>query len=115
VDRARALWNAFVRATKGLEEQLRINAFRECLKGTTGEDWWAYSRISDFETLCVRFYNQFICLTPLQMIKRLKSTKRSRGMSAEVWADVSQGLCEEAQRFDLADALPVLLVRFEEP
>jgi hypothetical protein len=56
VDKARAFWNAFERATDGLDEQLRLNAFRECLKGKTGEDWWTYSRISDFETLRVRFY-----------------------------------------------------------
>ncbi|KAE9350241.1 hypothetical protein PR003_g5458 [Phytophthora rubi] len=76
VDKARAFWEAFERATVGLDESLRLSAFRECLKGKPGEEWWMYSRIEDFETLRVRFHNQFICLSPLQMIERLKNTKR---------------------------------------
>ncbi|KAE9034825.1 hypothetical protein PR002_g7901 [Phytophthora rubi] len=76
VDKARAFWDAFERATVGLDESLRLSAFRECLKGKPGEEWWMYSKIEDFETLRVRFHNQFICLTPLQMIERLKNTKR---------------------------------------
>ncbi|GMF49357.1 unnamed protein product [Phytophthora fragariaefolia] len=100
VDKARACWVSFERATVGLEESLRLSAFRECLKGKTGEEWWMYSRIDDFETLRVRFHNQCICLTPLQMIEHLKNTKSSRGMSAEVWGDLIQGLCDEAQCFD---------------
>ncbi|GMF28614.1 unnamed protein product [Phytophthora fragariaefolia] len=100
VDKARAFWDAFERATVGLDESLRLSAFRECLKGKPGEEWWMYSKIENFETLRVRFHNQFICLTPLQMIERLKNTKRSRGMSAEVWGDLIQGLCDEAQCFD---------------
>ncbi|KAE9248952.1 hypothetical protein PF002_g5523 [Phytophthora fragariae] len=100
VDKARAFWDAFVRATTGLDEPLRLSAFRECLKGKSGEEWWMYSRIEDFETLRIRFHNQFICLTPLQMIERLKNTKRSKGISAEVWGDLIQGLCDEAQCFD---------------
>ncbi|KAE8992052.1 hypothetical protein PF010_g18874 [Phytophthora fragariae] len=94
VDKARAFWDAFERATVGLDESLRLSAFRECLKGKPGEEWWMDSKIEDFETLRVRFHNQFICLTPLQMIERLKNTKRSRGMSAEVWGDIIQGLCD---------------------
>ncbi|KAE9112702.1 hypothetical protein PF007_g11009 [Phytophthora fragariae] len=100
VDKARAFWEAFERATVGLDESLRLSAFREWLKGKPGEEWWMYSRIEDFETLRVRFHNQFICLSPLQMIERLINTKRSRGMSAEVWGDLIQGLCDEAQCFD---------------
>ncbi|KAE9302125.1 hypothetical protein PR003_g22356 [Phytophthora rubi] len=100
VDKARAFWDAFVRATAGLDEPLRLSAFRECLKGKSGEEWWMYSRIEDFETLRIRFHNQFICLTPLQMIERLKNTKRSKGMSAEVWGDLIQGLGDEAHCYD---------------
>ncbi|KAE9010642.1 hypothetical protein PR001_g1557 [Phytophthora rubi] len=100
VEKARAFWNAFERATVGLEEQLRLSAFRECLKGKTAEEWWMYSMIPDFETLRTRFHNQFVCLTPLQMIERLKNAKRTKGMSAEVWGDLISGLCNEAHCYD---------------
>eukprot|EP00644_Phytophthora_capsici_P019605 jgi/Phyca11/133833/e_gw1.800.1.1 len=100
VDKARTFWSAFERATEGLEDSIRLSAFRECLKGKTGEEWWTYSQINDFATLKTRFHNQFICQTPLQMIERLKTAKRSRGMSAEVWADLISSLCDEALYFD---------------
>ncbi|KAE8964458.1 hypothetical protein PF011_g28656 [Phytophthora fragariae] len=100
VDKARTFWDAFDRATEGLEDALRLSAFRECLKGKAGEQWWMYSQINDFETLRTRFHNQFICQTPLQMIERLKSTKRSKGMSAEVWGDLISSLCDAAQCYD---------------
>ncbi|OWZ08564.1 hypothetical protein PHMEG_00018867 [Phytophthora megakarya] len=51
-----------------------------------------YSRIDDFDTLRIRFYNQFICRTPLQMIERFKNAKRSNGMSAEVWGSLPSSL-----------------------
>ncbi|KAE9347129.1 hypothetical protein PR003_g7081 [Phytophthora rubi] len=85
IEKARAFWDSFEMATVGLSDTIRLSAFRECLKGKTGEDLWMYSQISDFETLRRRFHNQFICQTPLQMIERLESTKRTKGMSAEVW------------------------------
>eukprot|EP00644_Phytophthora_capsici_P008875 jgi/Phyca11/102129/e_gw1.6.939.1 len=100
VDKARTFWSAFEKATEGLDDTIRLSAFRECLKGKTGEEWWTYSQINDFATLKTRFHNQFICQTPLQMIERLKIAKRSRGMSAEVWADLISSLCDEAQNFD---------------
>ncbi|KAE9201999.1 hypothetical protein PF004_g18544 [Phytophthora fragariae] len=100
VEKARVFWNAFERATVGLEEQLRLSAFRGCLKGKTAEDWWVYSIIPDFETLRTRFHNQFVCLTPLPMIERLKNAKRTRDMSAEVWGDLISGLCNEVQCYD---------------
>ncbi|EGZ21875.1 hypothetical protein PHYSODRAFT_285667 [Phytophthora sojae] len=100
VDKAKLFWDSFARATTGLEEQLRISAFRECLKGKPAEEWWMYSKIDSFETLRIRFHNQFICLSPLQLIERLKTTKRSHGMSAEVWGDLVKSLCDEAQCFD---------------
>ncbi|KAE9085617.1 hypothetical protein PF010_g20390 [Phytophthora fragariae] len=37
VDKARTFRNAFERATEGLEDALRLSAFRECLKGKAGE------------------------------------------------------------------------------
>ncbi|OWY92419.1 hypothetical protein PHMEG_00038594, partial [Phytophthora megakarya] len=74
--------------------------------GKTGEDWWMYSRIDDFDTLRTRFYNQFICQTPLQMIERLKNAKRSKGMSAEVWGDVISNLCDAAQVTTMVNDIP---------
>ncbi|KAE8909822.1 hypothetical protein PF007_g8366 [Phytophthora fragariae] len=100
VEKARAFWNSFEYATVGLEEQLRLSAFRGCLKGKTAEDWWMYSHIPDFETLRTKFHNQFVCLTPLQMIERLKNAKRTKDISAEVWGDLISGLCNEAQCCD---------------
>ncbi|OWY92301.1 hypothetical protein PHMEG_00038757 [Phytophthora megakarya] len=97
VEKARSFWNSFERATNGLSDSVRLSAFRVLLKRKTGEDWWMYSRIEDFATLRTRFYNQFICQTPLQMIERLKNAKRSKGMSVEVWADVISNLCDAAQ------------------
>ncbi|KAE8993924.1 hypothetical protein PR001_g20537 [Phytophthora rubi] len=97
VEKARAFWNSFECGTVGLEEQLRLSAFRGCLKGKTAEDWWMYSHIPDFETLRTKFHNQFVCLTPLQMIERLKNAKRTKDISAEVWGDLISGLCNEAQ------------------
>ncbi|ETP27674.1 hypothetical protein F442_23049 [Phytophthora nicotianae P10297] len=85
VEKAKTFWEAFERATEGLSEPLRLSAFRECLKGKSSEEWWTHSQINDFETLRTLFHNQFVCQTPLQMIERLKITKRSKGMSAEVW------------------------------
>ncbi|POM75665.1 Hypothetical protein PHPALM_7197 [Phytophthora palmivora] len=100
VDKARTFWDAFERATFRLSDPLRLSVFRDRLKGSTGENWWMYSQIDDFETLKTRFHNQFVCQTPQQMIERLKTTKRSRGMSAEVWGDLISGLCDAAQCFD---------------
>ncbi|KAE9347354.1 hypothetical protein PF008_g7832 [Phytophthora fragariae] len=51
IEKARAFWDSFEMATIGLSDTIRLSAFRECLKGKTGEDWWMYSQISDFETL----------------------------------------------------------------
>ncbi|POM74055.1 Retrovirus-related Pol Polyprotein [Phytophthora palmivora] len=84
----------------GLDDALRLSAFRECLKGKTGEQWWAHSRIDAFDTLKTRFYNQFICQTPQQRIELLKKTTRSRGMSAEVWGDLISRLCDDARCYD---------------
>ncbi|KAI9993255.1 hypothetical protein PInf_015333 [Phytophthora infestans] len=100
VEKAKTFWDSFERATVGLEESIRLSAFRECLKGKTGEDWWTYSRINSFDTLRTRFHNHFICQTLLQLIEKLQNTKRPRGMSAEVWGDIISGLCDDAQCYD---------------
>ncbi|KAE9010896.1 hypothetical protein PR003_g15513 [Phytophthora rubi] len=100
VEKARAFWNTFERATVGLDETLRLSAFRERLRGKSGEEWWLHSKITDFMTLQIRFYNQFVCLTPLQVMERLSTAKRTRGMSADVWGDWISGICDDAQCFD---------------
>ncbi|OWY96199.1 hypothetical protein PHMEG_00033594, partial [Phytophthora megakarya] len=100
VDKARSFWDAFERTTMGLNDVLRLSVFRERLKGKSGEEWWMYSHIEDFVTLKTRYHNQFICQTPQQMIERLKNTKRSRGMSAEVWGDLISGLFDAAHCYD---------------
>ncbi|KAE9016528.1 hypothetical protein PR002_g13636 [Phytophthora rubi] len=51
-------------------------------------------------TLQIRFYNRFVCLTPLQAMERLSTAKRTRGMSAEVWGNWISGICDDAQCFD---------------
>ncbi|KAE8910618.1 hypothetical protein PF005_g1501 [Phytophthora fragariae] len=38
VDKTRAFWDAFERATVGLDESLRPSPFHECHKGKPGED-----------------------------------------------------------------------------
>ncbi|OWY95037.1 hypothetical protein PHMEG_00035071, partial [Phytophthora megakarya] len=100
VEKTLSFWDAFERATVCLNDAVRLNDFRVLLKGKSGEDWWMHSRIEDFDTLRTRFYNQFICQTPLQMIERLRNAKRSKGMSAEVWGDVISNLCDSAQVTD---------------
>ncbi|KAK1947620.1 hypothetical protein P3T76_001630 [Phytophthora citrophthora] len=98
---AGSFWESFERATVGLDDVLRLSAFRECLKGTTGEQWWAHSRIENFDALKTRFYNQFICQTPQQRIELLKKTTRSQGMSAKVWSDLISRLCDDTRCYDL--------------
>ncbi|KAE9227436.1 hypothetical protein PF001_g11612 [Phytophthora fragariae] len=100
VEKARAFWNTFERATVGLDETLRLHAFRGRLRGKSGEEWWLHSNINDFETLRIRFYSQFVCLTPLQAMERLRTAQRARGMSAEVWGDWVSGICDDAQCSD---------------
>ncbi|OWY97967.1 hypothetical protein PHMEG_00031384, partial [Phytophthora megakarya] len=97
VEKARSVWNLFERTANGLSDSVRLKAFRVLLKGKTDEDWWMYSRIEGFATLRARFYNQFICQTPLQMIERLKNAKCSKDMSVVVWASVIANLCDAAQ------------------
>ncbi|ETL92904.1 hypothetical protein L917_08848 [Phytophthora nicotianae] len=64
-----------------IERALEAKCVPGGLKMKSGEEWWTHSQINDFETLRTRLHNQFVCQTPLQMIERLKPTKR---MSAEV-------------------------------
>lgn len=100
VERARTFWAEFERITRGMDDDLRMTVFRRSMKGKTGEDWWSHSRISDFDTLRVRFHNRFMCISPPQMMERLKTTKRTRGESVEEWADRIRDLCDEASIFD---------------
>lgn len=100
VERARTFWAEFERITRGMDDDLRMTVFRRCIKGKTGEDWWTHSRITDFDTLRVRFHNRFMCISPPQMMERLRTTKRSRGESVEEWADRIRDLCDEASIFD---------------
>ncbi|OWZ10015.1 hypothetical protein PHMEG_00017199 [Phytophthora megakarya] len=100
VEKARSFWDAFERATVGLADAVRLSAFQILLKGKTGDNWWMYSRIDDFETLRTRFYHTVICQPPLQMIERLNNAKRSKGMSAEVMGDAISILCDAAQVVD---------------
>lgn len=100
VERARNFWSEFERITRGMDDDLRLTVFRRCLKGKTGEDWWTHSRIRDFGTLRVRFHNRFMCISPPQMMERLKNAKRSRGESAEEWGDRMNELCDEASLSD---------------
>ncbi|KAI9990479.1 hypothetical protein PInf_021481 [Phytophthora infestans] len=83
-----------VKCTYGMDDQMRLTAFEQCLKGKVGQEWWYNSRIDGFETLRVRFHNRFICQTPTQLWKRLKAAKRNRGESAEEWGDRISTMCE---------------------
>ncbi|KAF1795910.1 hypothetical protein GQ600_25943 [Phytophthora cactorum] len=100
MEKAQLFWSAFERATTGLNENVGLSAFRECLKGKTRENWWVYSQINDFEALRRRFHSQFIYQTPLQIIERLKNSKQEKGMPDEVWADLVSSLCDAAQCTD---------------
>lgn len=100
VERARTFWAEFERITRGMDDDLRMTVFRGCMKVRSGENWWSHSRITDFATLRVRFHNRFLCISPLQMMEKLKTTKRSRGESVEEWADRIRDLCDEASIFD---------------
>ncbi|KAI9990785.1 hypothetical protein PInf_018363 [Phytophthora infestans] len=100
VEKAKTFWDAFERATVGLDEPIRLSVFRECLKSKPGEEWWLYSQIDKLDTLRMHFHNHFICHMPLQMFEHLKTTKRSKGMSAEFWGDPVSGLCDAAQCYD---------------
>ncbi|KAG3110400.1 hypothetical protein PI124_g15797 [Phytophthora idaei] len=86
-ERAAAFWRSFEKCTYGMDGQMRLTAFEQCLKGKVGQEWWYNSRIDSFEALRVRFHNRFICQTPAQLWNRLKAAKRNRGESAEEWGD----------------------------
>ncbi|EEY61734.1 uncharacterized protein PITG_22426, partial [Phytophthora infestans T30-4] len=49
--RAAAFWRSFDRCMLGLDAQMRLTAFEQCLKGTLGQEWCYNARINDFETL----------------------------------------------------------------
>eukprot|EP00644_Phytophthora_capsici_P016037 jgi/Phyca11/115505/e_gw1.28.477.1 len=93
-ERAAAFWSSFERCTYGMDDQMRLTAFEQCLKGKVGQAWWYNSVIRAFETLRVKFHNRFICQTPGQLWERLKTAKRNRGESAEEWGDRIAKMCD---------------------
>ncbi|KAG3212084.1 hypothetical protein PC129_g16950 [Phytophthora cactorum] len=56
---ATAFWRSFEKCTYGMDGQMRLTAFEQCLKGKVGQEWWYNSRIDSFEALRVRFHNRF--------------------------------------------------------
>jgi len=93
-ERAAAFWRCFEKCTFGMDDQMRLTAFEQCLKGKVGLEWWYNSRIDSFEALRVRFHNRFICQTPAQLWNRLKTAKRNKGESAEEWGGRISTMCE---------------------
>ncbi|KAI9992671.1 hypothetical protein PInf_014827 [Phytophthora infestans] len=93
-ERAAAFWRSFEKCTMGMDDQMRLTAFEQCLKGKKGQEWWYNSRIDSFELLRSRFHNRFICLTPTQSWVRLKTAARKRGESAEEWGDRLSTICD---------------------
>jgi hypothetical protein len=77
-----------------MEDSLRLTAFEQCINVKTGQDWWYNSRIYDFPTLRVRFYNRFIGKTPSQLWNQLRTAKRRRDKSVEEWGDRVDSMCE---------------------
>ncbi|KAI9999232.1 hypothetical protein PInf_004052 [Phytophthora infestans] len=93
-ERAAAFWRSYEKCTYGMDDQMRLTAFEQCLKGKVDQEWWYNSRIDSFETLRVCFHNRFIRQTSTQLWKRLKVAKRNRGESAEEWGDRIMTICE---------------------
>ncbi|EGZ18958.1 hypothetical protein PHYSODRAFT_501060 [Phytophthora sojae] len=86
-ERAAAFWRSFEKCTVGINAQMRLTAFEQCLKGKVGQEWWYNSKTDGFEALRVWFHNRFICQTPAQLWNRLKTAKQNKGKSAEEWGD----------------------------
>jgi hypothetical protein len=72
-ERAAAFWRSLEKCTFGMDDQMRLTAFEQCLKGKVGLEWWYNSQIDSFEALRVRFHNRFICQTPAQLWNQLKT------------------------------------------
>jgi hypothetical protein len=83
-----------------MDDQMRLTAFEQCLKGKLGLDWWYNSRINSFEALRVRFHNRFICQTPAHLWNRLKNAKRNKGESAEEWGDRISTMCDALNYYE---------------
>ncbi|KAG2872248.1 hypothetical protein PC114_g26486 [Phytophthora cactorum] len=69
---ATAFWRSFEKCTYGMDGQMRLTAFEQCLKGKT----------------------------PAQLWNRLKADKRNRGESAEEWGDRIATMCEALNYYD---------------
>ncbi|ETP33603.1 hypothetical protein F442_17878 [Phytophthora nicotianae P10297] len=78
--RAAAFWRFFEQCTHGMDGQMRLTAFEQCLNGKIGQEWWYDSRIDSFEALT--------------LWSRLKAAKRKRGESVEEWGDRIFTMCE---------------------
>uniref|UniRef100_H3H3R4 RNA-directed DNA polymerase n=1 Tax=Phytophthora ramorum TaxID=164328 RepID=H3H3R4_PHYRM len=94
VEKARDFWDMFAVHTDGLPDSSRLLVFRQKLKGREAERWWGNSRIKTFDTLKLRFHNQFLSRTADELWERLETTKRERGESVEEWGDRVSDLCE---------------------
>jgi hypothetical protein len=56
-ERGAAFWRPVEKLTFGMDNQTRLTAFEQCLKGKVGLNWWYNFRIDSFEALRVRFHN----------------------------------------------------------
>ncbi|KAG2875705.1 hypothetical protein PC114_g24583 [Phytophthora cactorum] len=92
-ERAAAFWRFIEKCTNGVDSQMRLTAFEQCLQGKAGQKWWCNSRIDSFDTRRVRFHSDFICQKPAQLWNRLKTAKRNRGKSAEKWRHRISTMC----------------------
>ncbi|KAG3207348.1 hypothetical protein PC128_g160 [Phytophthora cactorum] len=99
-ERAAAFWRSFEKCAYGMDGQMRLTAFEQCLKGKVGQEWWYNSRTDSFEALRVRFHNHFICHTPAQLWNQHKAAKRNRGESAEEWGDRIATMCEALNYYE---------------
>ncbi|KAE8952941.1 hypothetical protein PR002_g32531 [Phytophthora rubi] len=59
-EKARDFWELFEAHTAHLPDQSRLLVFRQKIKGRPAERWWNNSTIKTFNTLKVRFHNQFL-------------------------------------------------------
>ncbi|KAG2912396.1 hypothetical protein PC115_g12320 [Phytophthora cactorum] len=71
-ERAAAFWRSFEKCAYGMDGQMGLTAFAQCLKGKT----------------------------PVQLWNRLKAAKRNRGESAEEWGDRIATMCEALSYYD---------------
>ncbi|KAE8892227.1 hypothetical protein PF003_g23502 [Phytophthora fragariae] len=93
-EKARDFWELFEAHTAHLPDQSRMLVFRQKIKGRPAERWWNNSTIKTFNTLKVRFHNQFLSRTTDELWEWLQTTKRERDESVEEWGDRVSDLCD---------------------